>query len=155
VTRVVVGALVIATLASACGGGVAGGSRAPSATATGGASASPTALASATPMTSARGSITVRTPLSGARVTSPLAITGDASVFEAALQWRLVDSGGRVVVDGIATASAGAPARGTFSVGATFTPPAADTTGVVEVYDRSPKDGQIDEIVRVPVVIAH
>lgn len=120
------------------------------------ATASPTATAvpSPTAITSAKGSITVGAPLAGARVTSPLTISGDASVFEANLQWRIVDAGGRALVEGIATASAGAPGRGTFSVTATFTPPAADTSGVVEVYTRSPKDGQIDDIVRVPVVIA-
>lgn len=118
------------------------------------ATASPAASASAGALTSAKGAITVRAPLAGARVTSPLTIAGDASVFEANLQWRIVDAGGRALVEGIATASAGAPERGTFSVTATFTPPSADTSGVVEVYTRSPKDGQIDDIVRVPVVIA-
>ncbi len=120
------------------------------------ATASPTATASPSPtaITSAKGSITVRAPLAGARVTPPLTISGDASVFEANLQWRIVDVGGRALALGMASASAGAPARGTFSVTATFAPPAADTSGVVEVYTRSPKDGQIDDIVRVPVVIA-
>ena len=114
--------------------------------------ASPTPAA--TPITSAKGGITVRVPVAFARVTSPVTISGDASVFEAALLWRVVDAGGRVFAEGSMTASAGAPARGTFSVNATFTPPAADTIGAIEVYDRSPKDGQIDELVRVPVVIA-
>jgi hypothetical protein len=115
--------------------------------------ASPTAAPSPTALTSAKGGITVARPLANARVTSPLVISGDASVFEAALQWRVTDSAGRVVAQGITTASLGAPGRGTFSVTATFAPPAADLFGSVEVFDVSPKDGAVDEIVRVPVVI--
>jgi hypothetical protein len=108
---------------------------------------------SATPLTSARGFITVARPLANSRVRSPLAISGDASVFEAALTWRVTDSAGRVLASGHTTASAGAPARGAYSITATFTPPASDIIGIVEVYELSPRDGQIDEIVRVPVVI--
>ena len=102
-----------------------------------------------------KGGITVRVPLANARITSPVTVSGDASVFEAALQWRVVDAGGRVFAEGSTTASAGAPGRGSFNVSATFSPPAADTIGSIEVYDRSPKDGTIDEMVRVPVVITH
>lgn len=143
---------------AACGGGVSGVSPSPSASQTNGSpSASPTAspspVPSATTLSSARGFITVSRPLANARVTSPLTIAGDASVFEATLQWRLTDSAGRVLAQGIATATAGAPARGTYTVVATFVPPATDTIGIVEVFERSPRDGSIDEIVRVPVVV--
>jgi hypothetical protein len=108
---------------------------------------------SASPLTSARGFITVARPLANSRVRSPLMISGDASVFEAALNWRITDSAGRVIASGHTTASAGAPARGAYSITATFTPPASDIVGIVEVYELSPRDGQIDEIVRVPVTI--
>lgn len=80
-------------------------------------------------------------------------ISGDASVFEATLQWRIVDSGGKVYAQGNTTASAGAPARGTFSVSVTFRAPTTDTSGFVEVFETSPRDGSIDDIVRVPVTI--
>ncbi len=109
---------------------------------------------SPTALVSAHGSIVVRQPQANARVSSPLGIGGDASVFEAALSWRITDTAGRVVAQGSATATAGAPARGTFSVTAFYTEPSADTLGFVEVYDRSPRDGSIDEIVRVPVTLA-
>ena len=116
---------------------------------------SPTSgLPSPTALVSARGFIVVRQPLANSRVTSPLAISGDASVFEATLNWRVVDTAGRPLGEGIATASAGAPERGTFAIAATYADPAADTLGTVEVFERSPKDGSIDEIVRVPVVLA-
>lgn len=94
----------------------------------------------------------LRAPLVNARVTSPVTISGDASVFEAALSWRITDTAGRVLAEGNTTTSAGAPARGTFTVTATYTV-LAETIGFVEVYDRSPKDGSIDEIVRIPVTL--
>ena len=114
---------------------------------------SPT-LPSPIPLSSAKGLIVVRQPLANSRVSSPLAVSGDASVFEAALSWRVTDTAGRVLAQGSATATAGAPARGAFSVTVFFTQPASDALGIVEVFDRSPRDGSIDEIVRVPVVLA-
>jgi hypothetical protein len=156
------GALLAACLLlAACGGGASGASQSPthtngslsSASPAGSSPAAPSASASPTTLSSARGFITVSRPAANARVTSPLTISGDASVFEATLQWRVTDSAGRVLAQGVTTATAGAPARGTYAVIATFTPPSRDTIGIVEVYERSPRDGSIDEIVRVPVVI--
>ena len=151
--------LVLASLAALTCGGLPVAAPTATASPTPARTATPTtavsALPSVTPITSAKGGITVRVPLANARITSPVTVSGDASVFEAAVQWRIVDAGGRVFAEGNTTASAGAPARGAFSVSATFTPPTADTIGAIEVYDRSPKDGTIDELVRVPVVITH
>jgi immunoglobulin-like protein involved in spore germination len=144
---------LVALLCAGCGGAIVLPSPTPTPTAIPTATARSTASAAATPITSAKGGITVSAPLANTRITTPVTISGDASVFEAALQWRIVDGGGKVIVQGIATASAGAPARGTFSVTASFPPPATDTIGAIEVYDRSPKDGTIDELVSVPVVI--
>ena len=148
-------ALLVILVASSCGGGVSP-SPTPVRTATPTATVAGTQTSpapSATPIVSAKGFITVTRPLSGVRITSPLTISGDASVFEASLQWRIVDSGGTVYAQGNTTASAGAPARGTFSVSATYAGPASDRAGFVEVYETSPRDGSIDDIVRVPVTI--
>jgi len=142
-------ALLVVMSLAACGGLAAPSPTPTRATAT----VAPSAAPSATALTSAKGAIVVRQPLANARVRSPVSITGDASVFEAALQWRITDSAGRVLAEGNTTASAGAPGRGTFAITATFTSPATDTVGIVEVYDRSPRDGAVDEIVRVPVVV--
>lgn len=149
-------ALLAGVLLAACGSlGVASptprtsGSSGTPATAT----ASPTVSPVPTVLSSAKGGITVSRPQPNARVTPPVTIAGDASVFEATLQWRITDSGGRVLAQGNTTASAGAPARGTYTITASFTPPAADTIAIVEVFAVSVKDGTIDEIVRVPVVV--
>lgn len=152
-----IGALTLTlVLLTACGSTLtpsstfhATGSVASSATlGTASARPSPTALVSA------KGLIVVRKPLANDRITSPATISGDASVFEAALAWRITDSAGRILAEGNTTATAGAPGRGTFTIAATFSPPASDIIGIIEVFERSPRDGTIDEIVRVPVVVS-
>jgi len=117
-------------------------------------SPTPTPTPVPTPLISARGGILVKEPLANTRVRSPLTITGEASVFEAALVWQLTDTAGRVLASGFTTATAGAPAKGTFSITATYQDPPSDIIGFAEVYTRSPKDGEIDEIVRVPLILA-
>ena len=83
-------------------------------------SPTPTPTPVPTPLLSARGGILVKEPLANTKVRSPLTISGDASVFEAALVWQVTDTAGRVLASGFTTATAGAPAKGTFSITATF-----------------------------------
>src|SRR2546423_6216414 len=108
----------------------------------------------ATPLLSARGGILVKEPLANTRVRSPLAVNGEASVFEAALIWQVTDTAGRVLASGFVTATAGAPSKGTFAITATYQDPPSDIIAFAEDYTRSPKDGEIDEIVRVPLILA-
>ena len=136
-------ALVLALLLAECGGAAV---TAPSPTPT------PTTTPVPSPVTSAKGAITLRSPLQNATLTGSVRISGDASVFEANLQWRIVDIGGKVIAEGVTTASQGAPGRGDFSVIVAYTVP-RETAAFVEVYSRSPKDGNIDELVRVPVTL--
>ena len=117
-------------------------------------SPTPTPTPVPTPLLSARGGILVKEPLANTRVRSPLTISGEASVFEAALNWQVTDTAGRVLASGFTTATVGAPAKGTFSITATYQDPPSDIIGFAEVYTRSPRDGTIDEIVRVPVILA-
>ena len=117
-------------------------------------SPTPTPTPVPTPLLSARGGILVKEPLASTKVRSPLTISGDASVYEAALIWQVTDTAGRVLASGITTATAGAPEKGTFSITATYADPPSDIIGFAEVYTRSPRDGEIDEIVRVPLIVA-
>jgi hypothetical protein len=117
-------------------------------------SPTPTPTPAPTPLLSARGGILVKEPLAHSRVRSPLTISGEARVFEAALIWQVTDTAGRVLASGFTTASAGAPAMGTFTIAATYADPPSDIIGFAEVYTRSPRDGEIDEIVRVPLILA-
>jgi hypothetical protein len=116
-------------------------------------SPTPTPTPVPTPLLSARGGILVKEPLANTHVRSPLTISGEASVFEAALIWQLTDTAGRVLASGFTTATAGAPGKGTFSITATYQDPPSDIIGFAEVFTRSPRDGTIDEIVRVPLVL--
>jgi len=116
-------------------------------------SPTPTPTPVPTPLLSARGGILVKEPLANTKVRSPLTISGEASVFEAALIWQVTDTAGRVLASGFTTATAGAPSKGTFSVTVTYQDPPSDIIGFAEVYTRSPKDGEIDEIVRVPLIL--
>jgi len=129
---------------------------APTATATSSPTPSPTPTPTPvpTPLLSARGGILVKEPLANTKVRSPLTISGEASVFEAALIWQVTDTAGRVLASGFTTATAGAPEKGTFTITATYADPPSDIIGFAEVYTRSPRDGTIDEIVRVPLILA-
>jgi immunoglobulin-like protein involved in spore germination len=117
-------------------------------------SPTPTPTPVPTPLLSARGGILVKEPLANTKVRSPLTIGGEAMVFEATLIWQVTDTAGRVLASGFTTATAGAPAKGTFTITATYTDPPSDIIGFAEVYTRSPQSGLIDEIVRVPLILA-
>ena len=115
-------------------------------------SAAPAPSPSPSPLVSVRGNIVVERPSAAARVTSPLTAAGRARVFEAALVWRLVDVGGRELAKDFTTASMGAPEFGTFSFPIAFRV-TAETSAYVEIFTNSPRDGSVDEIVRVSVTL--
>ena len=145
-------ALGLAAVLAACG---QAGTVAP---ATASPSPQPTVIATAccpptpSPVVSAKGLIVLKAPTPYASLTSPITISGEATVFEASLSWRITDTAGQVIADGHTTASAGAPQTGTFTITAAYTVP-AQTIAFIEVFDRSPKSGEIDEIVRIPVTL--
>jgi hypothetical protein len=141
--------LLLACLVVSCG--QEGGTRAPVA-ASPTPTASPTPPPSPSPVNSAKGAITLKVPTINAKLTSPATISGDASVFEANVQWRITDTSGRVLAEGFTTASMGAPSRGDFTITATYSVP-RETVAFIEVFSVSPKDGKIDEIVRIPVTL--
>lgn len=146
-------ALLLAVLLTACGStGVAASAPTASPAPSPSPTPVPTPSPAPSPVTSAHGAITLRTPLTNETLTSPVTISGDASVFEANVQWRITDRSGHVLAQGFATATQGAPGRGAFSASATYTVP-AETIAFVEVYSLSPKDGSIDELVRIPVTL--
>lgn len=103
-------------------------------------------------VTSPRGLIAVTAPLPNETHTSPLVISGEASVFEGTLQWRITDRSGRVIAQGFTTATRGAPGRGTFSVIAPYSVP-SETPAFVDVFTKGPRDEDADEGVRIPVTL--
>jgi len=80
--------------------------------------------------------IVVRSPHPGASVSSPVAITGTASVFEGTVQLRVLDAGGREIGRAFTTARAGAPERGAFSGDVEFTVERAQD-GLVEAFEEN------------------
>jgi germination protein M len=84
-------------------------------------------------------------------VSSPVQVSGTASVFEATLRVRLVGPDGETLRDDTVTASEGAPGRGTFALGIPFT---RSGDGTVVAYTLSAKDGAEQHNFEVPVKLA-
>lgn len=92
--------------------------------------------------------ILVEQPALGKPVSSPVRVSGTASVFEATLRVRLVGPGGEKLWEDTVTASEGAPGRGTFAVGIPFT---ASGDGTVVAFEPSAANGAELHTVEVPV----
>ncbi|MBI4729353.1 MAG: GerMN domain-containing protein [Acidobacteria bacterium] len=87
--------------------------------------------------------ITIWTPLDGVAVGREIAVTGEASTFEANVAFRLLDATGKRVSVTSTTASAGAPERGAFSTTIQVaSPPASPETWRLEAYEASMEDGR-------------
>ncbi len=82
-------------------------------------------------------------------VSSPFDISGQASVFEAVLNYRLKDSSGNVLADGF-TMTAEGFAMSPFSKSLDYADPQTDS-GVLEVFAVSPKDGSEINKISIPV----
>ena len=99
--------------------------------------------------------IVVESPEPGASVSSPVTISGTASVFEGTVQLRILDANGQVIASTFTTASAGAPDRGDFSKDVEFTV-AEPQDGVVEVFEQnvaSPEESPERELFTVEVPV--
>jgi Immunoglobulin-like domain of bacterial spore germination len=80
--------------------------------------------------------IVVESPQDGDSVSSPVTISGTASVFEGTVQLRILDAGGEEIASAFTTASAGAPERGEFSEQVEFTV-GEPQEGVIEVFEQN------------------
>ena len=99
--------------------------------------------------------IVVASPEPGASVSSPVTISGTASVFEGTVQLRILDADGDEIGSAFTTASAGAPGRGNFSEDVEFSVDKAQD-GVVEVFEEnvaSPDEGPERELFTVEVSV--
>jgi len=103
--------------------------------------------------TAAAKPIVIDEPLPRAEVTSPLTVSGTASVFEGNVIVVLKDAAGKTLAQTSAQASEGAPGRGSFEAELEFAPPDQRTNGIFEAYWPSAKDGTPQDIVTVPVVL--
>ena len=97
--------------------------------------------------------ITVRSPVIGARVTSPVTVSGTADVFEATVSVRVLDSAGHEIARTFTTASCGTGCRGDYSVTVSYSVPRTQP-GTIEVFESSAKDGQPVNVQLIPVTLA-
>ncbi|MDQ3865369.1 MAG: GerMN domain-containing protein [Actinomycetota bacterium] len=95
--------------------------------------------------------IVVESPPAGARVASPVVVSGTANVFEANVILRLVDRRGRELVRTFTTATCGSGCRGTFRGEIRFPSTAPRRALVVAEDDDADDDGFPSYAVRVPV----
>lgn len=96
--------------------------------------------------------IFVESPGLGAVLHSPFVLSGSAAVFEGTFVTRLVDNGGRRIVNLTVQASQGAPGRGRFRKDVAFSTSA--TKGSLIVYSQSMEDGSRQNLERIPVTFA-
>lgn len=89
-------------------------------------------------------------PAWGAAAGNPIRIAGNANVFEAQFSIALADGNGAVLFDKPVMASCGTGCRGTFDVTFAYTVKAAQW-GTLRVYDRSAKDGAVENVTEYPV----
>ena len=97
--------------------------------------------------------ITVRSPVIGARVTSPVTVSGTADVFEATVSVRVLDSAGHEIARTFTTASCGTGCRGDYSVTVSYSVPRTQP-GTIEVFESSAKDGRPINVQLIPVTLA-
>jgi Immunoglobulin-like domain of bacterial spore germination/Sporulation and spore germination len=97
--------------------------------------------------------ITVRSPVIGARVTSPVTVSGTADVFEATVSVRILDSAGHEIARTFTTASCGTGCRGDYSVTVSYSVPRTQP-GTIEVFESSARDGRPVSVQLIPVTLA-
>ena len=83
------------------------------------------------------------------QASTPLGVSGSASVYEANVSFRL-EAGGKTLAKGFTTAAEGAPGRGAFSGMLDFDVE-EPTDGTLVVFEVSAKDASETNVVRVPV----
>jgi len=99
--------------------------------------------------------IVVNSPQPEATVSSPVTVSGTASVFEGTVQIRILGADGAEVGRAFATATAGAPERGRFSADVEFDVGEAED-GAVEAFSQnvaSPEESPQRKLFRVEVPV--
>ena len=113
----------------------------------------PAATPAPPPRPMSSGEITVLSPSSAAELESPITVhCGLPALHEANVQIRIKDERGVVIVNTFTTASAGAPERGQFSAAVSFELD-EQQKGTVEVFSTSVRDGEVENLVTIPVIL--
>ncbi len=96
--------------------------------------------------------VSVEWPSVGGRVTSPVAVSGTADVFEGTVSIRILDARGRVIASSFTTATCGTGCRGTFSKLVAFHVDSAQG-GTVQAFEVSMRDGRPRSVVSIPLTL--
>jgi len=96
--------------------------------------------------------ILVEAPSIGERVSSPIAISGSADVFEATVSIAILDADGRVIATAFTTATCGTGCRGTYATDVPYEVDARQA-GTVRVFESSAMDGSPINVVEIPVTL--
>ncbi len=115
--------------------------------------ATPTTTPSPGPTPTPTASIVVYTPTPNDKISRSVHISGVARVSEGHIEFAINDAQGKVLAQGTTYASAGVPQWGVFVVDSIFEPPAKEQAGTVELFTRSPRDGSVQDLVIIPVVL--
>ncbi len=94
--------------------------------------------------------IILNSPQFGENVSSPVGISGQASVYEGTLNLRIKNAAGSTIAEDFATCNLGAPEWGNFNKILNYSI-SSPQQGTIEVYTTSVKDGSINNIVSIPV----
>ena len=97
--------------------------------------------------------IEVSKPAEGARVTSPVTVSGTANVFEANVTVEILDAAGKVVGKTFTTATCGTGCRGTYSVPVTFKVDREHRGTIVVHDDDAAGTGKPPHSVRIPLTL--
>jgi hypothetical protein len=106
------------------------------------------ATAAVSPTTDASdGAITIDEPAEGAAVTVPIAVSGEANVFEGALIVEAVDTSGRSICRRGVQATSGTGTPGTWETLLAFAPPTRGGPMTLRAFSLSPRDGSEENVV--------
>jgi hypothetical protein len=103
-------------------------------------------------MTSASGAVVVSSIVPNQELPSPFVIFGRARVFEGVLNWRVKDRKNNTLAEGAVLTDAPDTAEfGNFRARAFLRTLPQDTSGTVEVFTYSARDGSEQDMVRIPI----
>ncbi|PIR88059.1 MAG: hypothetical protein COU10_01260 [Candidatus Harrisonbacteria bacterium CG10_big_fil_rev_8_21_14_0_10_45_28] len=107
------------------------------------------------PLVFSDGDIRVYSPISGQRITRPLVIVGEARVFENTFLFALKDEYGNLLANGYSSTNASDIGQfGPFVVSLWYDERADNTLATVEVYNQSARDGSVENLVSIPVLLS-
>jgi hypothetical protein len=96
--------------------------------------------------------ILVQSPGIGARVSSPVTISGSADVFEAVVSIAILDEHRRTVASAFTMATCGTGCRGSYTTDVRYHV-GTRQPGTIRVYEVSAKDGSPLHVVEIPVIL--